>query len=92
MSKKELTWDEIKVNSVINAEETINHPYHYQGKTEVIEIIEQLAEEMEGKKAFNLGNVIKYIFRHEDKGGLEDLKKAAWYLDRVIKDMEGESE
>lgn len=85
---KEVTWDEIKEAAARN-KESVNHPSHYQGKTEVIEIIEQLTEGMEGKKAFNLGNVIKYIFRHESKGGIEDLKKAAWYLNRVI---EGESE
>lgn len=68
--------------------DNVNNPSHYQGKTEVIEIIEQLTEGMEGKKAFNLGNVIKYIFRHESKGGIEDLKKAAWYLNRVIAEKE----
>lgn len=62
----------------------VNHPDHYQGKTEVIEIIEQLTEGMEGKKAFCLGNVVKYLFRHEDKNGIEDLKKAEWYLKRAI--------
>jgi len=65
--------------------DNINSPGHYNtGNVEVIEIIEQLTEGMEGKKAFNLGNVIKYIFRHENKGGTDDLKKAAWYLNRVI--------
>ncbi len=84
---KEVTWDEIKQATARNKEaENVNHPSHYQGKTEVIEIIEQLTEGMEGKKAFNLGNVIKYIFRHESKGGVEDLKKAAWYLNRVIEE------
>jgi len=69
--------------------DAVNNPSHYQGKTEVIEIIEQLTEGMEGSKAYRLGNVIKYIFRHEQKGGLVDLKKAAWYLDRTIDELEG---
>jgi len=64
--------------------DNINHPEHYKGKTEVIEIIEQLTEGMEGNKAYMLGNVVKYIFRHEKKNGIEDLKKASWYLNRVI--------
>jgi hypothetical protein len=72
-------------------QDVVNSPPHYQGKTEVIEIIEQLTEGMEGSKAYRLGNVIKYIFRHEQKGGLVDLKKAAWYLDRTIEDMEGKN-
>ena len=33
---------------------------------------------------FALGNVIKYILRHKNKAGVEDLKKARWYLDRAI--------
>lgn len=38
---------------------------------------------------FCLGNVVKYVARHAHKGDpLGDLKKAAWYLDRAIKDME----
>lgn len=63
----------------------INSPSHYtQGKTEVIDIIEQLTEGMDGKRAYKLGNVVKYIFRHEHKGGKEDLEKALWYLNRAI--------
>lgn len=64
--------------------DNINNPSHYQGNVEVIEIIEQLTEGMEGNKAYMLGNVVKYIFRHEKKNGIEDLKKASWYLNRVI--------
>jgi len=69
----------------------INHPNHYQGKVEVIDIIDQATEGLQGNQAFCIGNVIKYIMRHQHKNGLEDLKKAAWYLDRVIKDMDGDN-
>ena len=34
------------------------------------------------------GNIIKYVTRYKDKGGLEDLKKAEWYLARLIKQQE----
>jgi hypothetical protein len=33
---------------------------------------------------FHAGNVVKYVARYKAKGGLEDLKKAAWYLRRLI--------
>ena len=57
----------------------VNRPKHYTSKAiEVIDIIE--AWDMN----FRLGNVIKYVLRHADKNGLEDLKKARWYLDREI--------
>lgn len=65
----------------------IDHPEHYnQGKTECIEIIEELGLN------FNLGNALKYIWRCDSKGKKrEDLQKAIWYLQREInsiKEME----
>jgi hypothetical protein len=36
---------------------------------------------------WNVGNVIKYISRYQGKNGLEDLKKARWYLDDLIRDV-----
>lgn len=60
----------------------INHPSHYtDGSIEVIEFIE------DKKLGYHLGNVIKYICRAGKKDPskeVEDLKKAAWYLDRYI--------
>ena len=40
---------------------------------------------------FNVGNAIKYLWRFRDKGGVEDLKKARWYLDDQIKLLEGKT-
>ena len=62
----------------------VNHPSHYnQGSMEVIDAIEGL------KLGFCAGNVLKYVARHEYKANpLEDLKKAQWYLDRLIKTEE----
>ncbi|KNE20868.1 hypothetical protein AFK71_10890 [Virgibacillus pantothenticus] len=68
----------------------VNHPPHYQGKTEVIEIIEQATEDLKGIKAVCTGNIVKYIMRHTKKNGVEDLLKARWYLDRLIEEYEKE--
>ncbi|MFA1821190.1 DUF3310 domain-containing protein [Virgibacillus oceani] len=77
------------VEEVMNmGKDNVNHPPHYQGKFEVIEIIEQLTKGMEGQKAYCLGNVVKYLFRHEKKNGVEDLEKGLWYLKRAI-ELEG---
>lgn len=58
---------------------SVNHPAHYnQGSIEVIDAIE------DWKLSFHAGNVIKYVVRAPHKNGLEDLKKARWYLDRLI--------
>lgn len=65
--------------------EAINHPAHYGGDTpyEAIKVIEAWSLN------FNLGNTVKYISRAGKKDGLvQDLKKAAWYLDREIKNLE----
>ena len=63
----------------------VNHPSHYtdEGAIECIEAIEaQLTfEEYEG---FLRGNCVKYLWRWKNKGGVEDLKKCRWYLDRLI--------
>lgn len=79
---------EKQMEKIANVNPAVDHPSHYQGKTEVIDIIEQATEGIDGRVAFSLGNVIKYIMRHQHKGGLEDLKKARWYLDRAI-ELEG---
>lgn len=61
----------------------VNHPKHYNfGNIEVIDIIED-AGMAEG---FCLGNALKYILRAKHKQNyLDDLKKAKWYLDYLIK-------
>ena len=62
----------------------VNHPPHYDfGPHETIDVIE--AWEL----PYHLGNVVKYVSRAKRKGKeIEDLKKAAWYLDRYIKMLE----
>jgi hypothetical protein len=64
----------------------VNHPKHYnQGKIETIDYIEGMG--------YIEGNIIKYVSRYKHKNGLEDLKKAKWYLDRLIKnESEGKNE
>jgi hypothetical protein len=72
----------------IMKDEIINHPSHYAGtKIEVICYIEDklTTEQFEG---YCIGNVLKYVSRYRLKGGIEDLKKADWYLRRIIKTME----
>lgn len=66
----------------------VNSPNHYNsGKIEVIKMIEdQLSPEE--YRGYIKGNVIKYIMRERHKNGLEDLKKAQWYLSRLIKYLE----
>ena len=67
------------------AEDLVDHPSHYSssGGIECIDAIESALtpEEFEG---FCKGNIIKYVWRENHKGGNEDLRKAVWYLQRLI--------
>jgi len=64
--------------------DNVNNPKHYrQGKVECIDAIES-ALGPEQFKGYLRGNLLKYLWRTEHKNGLEDLKKAQWYLDRLI--------
>lgn len=46
---------------------------------------------LKNTESFYIGNIIKYIFRFHDKNGVDDLKKARTYLDRLIKVNEKQS-
>ena len=71
--------DEVKDN--------VNHPNHYQGKHECIdEMIAMFG--VEAVKGFCKCNVYKYRYRAGRKNGEEDLKKAEWYMDYLMK-LEG---
>ncbi len=62
----------------------VNHPAHYTSHPSGVECI-AITEHM----TFLLGNAMKYIWRADRKAdGLQDLKKARWYLDREIANRE----
>lgn len=70
--------------------DNVNRPKHYQTKNglETIDAIEAFTEDLTGIEAVCTGNVIKYISRWKKKNGIEDLKKAEWYLQRLIRHEE----
>jgi hypothetical protein len=67
-----------------NSHDSVNHPSHYTTHPSGIECI-TITEHF----SFCLGNVIKYVWRHSEKNGLEDLLKAQWYLNREIARLRG---
>ena len=73
-----------------NGFDVVNHPKHYKAKNgmEVIDVIEAFTANLKGYEAIYTGKVIKYICRWKEKNGLEDLRKAQWYLNRLIKNIE----
>ena len=86
-----------EVNTMFNnnenkQEDNVNHPSHYTfGKIEVMDYIEDKLSDVECEGYF-VGNIIKYVSRFRKKNGIEDLKKAQWYLNRLISNMEGKNE
>lgn len=72
----------------------INNPKHYKIKdgVEVIDVIDSVTKDLVGARACYTSNVIKYICRWPFKGSpLKDLKKAHWYLTRLIDLLESEN-
>jgi hypothetical protein len=63
----------------------VNHPKHYtQGKIECIDAIESAVSTLSGIDAVCTANVIKYVWRWKHKNGSQDLRKAQFYLNKLI--------
>ena len=81
--------DEVNCCNKESNADMVNHPVHYtQGGIECIDCIKSATVGKVGIEAFCVGNAIKYLFRYEEKNGIEDVKKARWYIDRLIKELE----
>lgn len=89
-----LVWQRESLNDKVTSAEVarqelkgidnVNHPQHYAGNG--IECIDAIQSSMT-KEAFCgylKGNIQKYVFRYENKGGVESLQKAQWYLNKLI--------
>ena len=67
----------------------VNHPAHYtQGGIECIDALKAATVSKTGIEAVCTANAIKYLWRYEEKNGIEDVKKARWYIDRLIRELE----
>ena len=89
--KKEL-YSEDAENKLV--EDLVNHPEHYKAKNgvEAITLIAAFTEDLKGMEAVCTANALKYLCRWHKKNGLEDLKKAQWYLNYLIDMKENENE
>ncbi|CAI1022252.1 DUF3310 domain-containing protein [Serratia ficaria] len=83
-------WDNIPQPQVVSKPaDNVNHPSHYtQAGIECIDAIAAATSGKTGIEAVCVANVIKYLWRYELKNGVEDVKKARWYIDRLISEME----
>lgn len=64
----------------------MNHPSHYisDAGLETIDVIEAFTKDLVGMEAVCTANALKYICRWKNKNGIEDVKKAIWYLERLV--------
>lgn len=83
--------DDLTPAKTMAFEDNVNHPMHYtQGNIECIDAMEA-ALGKEGLRSYCRGACLKYLWRTEFKNGVEDLKKCAWYLQKLIEISEEES-
>lgn len=63
--------------------DNVNSPSHYnKGLVECIDAIQSATDD--GFEYYLQGNIIKYLWRYRHKNGVEDLRKAKWYLNKLI--------
>lgn len=71
-----------------NKPDMVNHPQHYtQGGIECIDALKAATVGKRGIEAVCVANVVKYLWRYEEKNGIEDVRKAKWYIERLLKEM-----
>ena len=64
--------------------DNVNHPSHYEtGKFECIEVMIE-TQGVQAVKDFCVCNAFKYLYRHRNKNGREDIEKAVWYLKKWL--------
>ena len=67
--------------------DAINPTHYTRGAVECIDAIEAATVDKRGIEAACTANIIKYLWRYEAKNGIEDVKKARWYLERLLAHM-----
>ena len=83
--------DDAKADLLHDAEpehDAVNHPSHYTaGGLECIEALKAATTRLTGIEAVCTANAIKYLWRWKDKNGAEDIRKAIWYCERLLKEI-----
>ena len=73
--------------------DVVNRPEHYrQGGVECIEAIKAAVTTAPPVQAVYVANILKYVWRYREKNGIQDLLKARWFLDELIKEVDRRDE
>ena len=87
--KLAIAYDHVYKNMDENVPDMVNHPQHYtQCGIECIDALKAATVGKRGIEAVCVANVIKYLWRYEEKNGIEDIRKAKWYIERLLKELE----
>ena len=87
--KLAIAYDHVYKNMDENVTDMVNHPRHYtQGGIECIDALKAATVGKRGIEAVCVANVIKYLWRYEEKNGIEDVRKAKWYIERLLRELE----
>ena len=87
--KLAIAYDHVYKNMDENVPDMVNHPQHYtQGGIECIDALKAATVGKRGIEAVCVANVIKYLWRYEEKNGIEDVRKAKWYIEHLLKELE----
>ena len=82
-------WEEVFEESTptytaTNTKDVVNPQHYKNGEVECIEAIKSAVVGKDGFSGYLVGNCIKYLFRYESKGGVTDLEKSNWYVNKLI--------
>ena len=87
--KLAIAYDHVCKNMDENIPDMVNHPQHYtQGGIECIDALKAATVGKRGIEAVCVANAIKYLWRYEEKNGIEDVRKAKFYIERLLKELE----
>ena len=79
-----ILFDLLRQEDMVMEYDNVNHPAHYNtGKYESIDVMVE-TQGVDAVKNFCICNAFKYIYRHRFKNGVEDIKKAIWYLNKYV--------
>lgn len=74
------------------AYDAVNPPHYKQGRMETIDIIEDAVQGADPFEAVCHSQILKYTLRYRNKNGIEDLKKAMWYTDKLISHLDSKKQ
>lgn len=85
---------ETDMKNIYESTDPAINPNHYKTKSglETIEVIEAFTEDLQGVEAVDVGHILRYITRYKKKNGIQDVKKAAWYVNHLLRYLEKEEE